>query len=315
MNVRFIGAFSAIQGGRSTTPEGATPAADAANVKKNYENKESWTPGAGTPPEETETPSEAAQAQATPQATNQEQPSREHSRDAKTGQAAATRSDGRSPGDTGTRSTDSANQPNTRDHPKRRTTAAAEGNGAGTEEGEPTTRQRYEKARDKAGRPPPKKAAPTAKKAAPTAKKNTPQHTENQRESTPPTAIPPSRERQTPTPQRRAGKGAPTTEGARAERQRAGTRATERREEPGSTPRTDKRHQQPPYKSNKKRAEAWRAGIFRGFVRQGGRNLAAGHKCAAGLIIIFAIGTVSKYICLTGTNVYKPQREKITNFA
>lgn len=150
------------------------PKARAANVKKNYKNKESWTPGAGTPPEPTDTPSEAAQAAATDQPTHQEQPRCPQSQEANRGQAAATRSDRESPTDTGTRSTASANQPKTRDHPNTRTTDTAEGNGAPAEGDTATTKQRYEKPKHTQHRPTPKKAAPTPKKAAPTAKKKHP---------------------------------------------------------------------------------------------------------------------------------------------
>ena len=143
-------------------------------LKKIHENKESWTPAAGMPPDPTETPRDAAQAEATDQPTNQEQPRRPQSHEAKRGQAAATRSDGRSPGDTGTRETHNANQPKTRDHPNARTTAAAEGNGAPAEEEQPTTKQRYKKQQHPNDTPTPKKAAPTPKNAAPTPKKNTP---------------------------------------------------------------------------------------------------------------------------------------------
>lgn len=133
------------------------------------------------PPDPTETPSEAAQAQATAQPTNQEHPRRPQSQEAKRGQAAATRSDGRKPGETGTRDTHSANQPKTRDHPNERTTDRAEGNGPPAEEEQPTTRQRYEKPRHPQHRPTPKKAAPTPKKAAPTPKKDTPKPQKKQR--------------------------------------------------------------------------------------------------------------------------------------
>lgn len=161
------------------------PKAPAANVKKNYENKESWTPGAGTPPEPTDTPSEAAQAQATDQPTNQEHPRRPQSQEANRGQAAATRSERESPTDTGTRDTASANQPKTRDHPNTRTTAAAEGNGAPAEGDTATTKQRYEKPRHTQHHPTPKKAAPTPKKAAPTAKKKHPQKAQRQHKRSP----------------------------------------------------------------------------------------------------------------------------------
>lgn len=87
------------------------------------------------------------------------------------------------PADTGTRWTASANQPNTRDHPKERTTAAAEGNGQGPKEEPPTTKQSYKK-REHPQRPPtPKKASPDPKKAAPGGKKNSAQSAENQQQN------------------------------------------------------------------------------------------------------------------------------------
>jgi hypothetical protein len=49
------------------------------------------------------------------------------------------------PTDTGTRDTASANQPNTADQPKHRTTATAEGNGQEPREPAPNMRQSYEK--------------------------------------------------------------------------------------------------------------------------------------------------------------------------
>lgn len=159
---------------KRNTPNGAR---GRCQRRGRYGNSDNWTPPAGTPPEPTETPSDAAQEEATDQPTNQEQPSRPQSHEAKRGQAAATRSDGRSPGDTGTRETANANQPKTRDHPNARTTAAAEGNGARTEEHGTTTKQRYEKQKNPTNSPTQKKAAPTPKKAAPTPKKNTPKHT------------------------------------------------------------------------------------------------------------------------------------------
>lgn len=155
------------------------PKAPAANVKKNYENKESWTPGAGTPPEPTDTPRDAAQAEATDQPTHHEQPRRPQSKEAKRGQAAATRSAREMPTDTGTRDTASANQPKTRDHPNTRTTAAAEGNGQGTEEPAPNMRQSYEKKQHEA-RKNEKKTHATSRK--PTRKRES-QHPQHNRQS------------------------------------------------------------------------------------------------------------------------------------
>jgi hypothetical protein len=148
------------------------PSRDAA--REHYEKRESWTPGAGTPPDPTDTPREAAHAEATDQATHHEQPRRPQSQEANRGQAAATREERGTPGTTGTRETASANQPKTRDHPKARTTDTAEGNGAPAEEEQPTTKQRNKKNRHPRHSPTPKKATPTKKKAAPSTKKKHP---------------------------------------------------------------------------------------------------------------------------------------------
>jgi hypothetical protein len=155
--------------GRNPTPDPSRGAA-----RGHYENRESWTPGAGTPPDPTETPREAAHAAATDQATHHEQPKRPQSQEANRGHAAATREERGTPATTGTRETASANQPKTRDHPKARTTDTAEGNGAPAEEDQPTTKQRNKKKRHARHRPTPKKATPTHKKAAPSTKKKHP---------------------------------------------------------------------------------------------------------------------------------------------
>lgn len=97
------------------------------NVKKNYENEESCAHGAATPPDNTDTPTREAHRQATAQPTNQEQPSRPQSQQAKRGHAAATRSEILSPGAGGTRWTHKANQPKTAEKPKADTTEEADG--------------------------------------------------------------------------------------------------------------------------------------------------------------------------------------------
>ena len=202
-----VGSTHGTNGATPTHQDKQTP--EAANVKKNYENKESWTPPEGTPPEPTDTPRDAAQARATDQPTNHEHPNRPHNHEANRGHAAATRSEGRSPGETGTRDTQKANQPNTRDQPNARTTANADGKGA--EEGEPTQnmRQSYEKkqheARKKRKKKHPKRRKPTRK-----------QHPPRPRATAPPTESSstvddtPSRNqrRRHPTPQRAGGQGA-----------------------------------------------------------------------------------------------------------
>lgn len=197
-------------------------------------------PGAGEPPEPIETPREAAQAEATDQATHQEQPRCPQSQEANRGHAAATREAGERPGDTGTRETASANQPNTRVHPNARTTATAEGNGAGTEEEEPTTKQSYEKRQHEANTPTHKKAAPTHKKAAPSTKKKHAQHAENQHKKAKDRA---PKAETTTAPAGAGGEGAPTNEATRPGGQRGGKagRRARRRKRP-TTQRRKQEH-------------------------------------------------------------------------
>lgn len=234
---------------KRNTPSGAR---GGCQRRERYENSDSWTPPAGTPPEPTETPRDAAQAEATDQPTNQEQPSRPHNHEAKRGQAAETRSDGRSPGDTGTRETHNANQPKTRDHPNARTTAAAEGNGARTEEHGTTTKQRYEKQGHPKNSPTTKKAAPTPKKAAPKPKKNTPK-----REKAAPrnaqTSAPPAK---TTPPRGGAGGGAGGTRPTSTPPTEAkeGGRGHSERAKATKTPPKGAHRKHPPYKKNSETA-------------------------------------------------------------
>lgn len=70
----FFHQFINFSSSKNREQESGSERPSGASVKKNYENKESCTPPRGMPPEPTDTPTEAAQAQATAQPTDQRQP-------------------------------------------------------------------------------------------------------------------------------------------------------------------------------------------------------------------------------------------------